>query len=79
MATMSMYENIIILCGHYKGVDVRDHFITKEISIGDYVIGGELGALVLSDALIRLIPGVLSDETSALTDSFQDGLLSGPI
>jgi tRNA (guanine37-N1)-methyltransferase len=80
--TMSMYENIIILCGHYKGVDqrVRDHFITKEISIGDYVLsGGELGALVLSDALIRLIPGVLSDETSALTDSFQDGLLSGPI
>ena len=80
--TMSMYDNIIILCGHYKGVDqrVRDHFITKEISIGDYVLsGGELGALVLSDALIRLIPGVLSDETSALTDSFPDGLLSGPI
>jgi len=80
--TMSMYKNIIILCGHYKGVDqrVRDHFITKEISIGDYVLsGGELGALVLSDALIRLIPGVLSDETSALTDSFQDNLLSGPI
>jgi tRNA (guanine37-N1)-methyltransferase len=79
--TMSMLRNIIILCGHYKGVErVRDHFITKEISIGDYVLsGGELGALVLSDALIRLIPGVLSDETSALTDSFQDGLLSGPI
>lgn len=80
--TMSMLKNIIILCGHYKGVDqrVRDHFITKEISIGDYVLsGGELGALVLSDALIRLIPGVLSDETSALTDSFQDNLLSGPI
>ena len=80
--TMSMYKNIIILCGHYKGVDqrVRDHFITKEISIGDYVLsGGELGALVLSDALIRLIPGVLSDETSALTDSFQDNLLSPPI
>jgi tRNA (guanine37-N1)-methyltransferase len=79
---MSMLKNIIILCGHYKGVDqrVRDHFITKEISIGDYVLsGGELGALVLSDALIRLIPGVLSDETSALTDSFQDDLLSGPI
>lgn len=79
---MSMLGNIIILCGHYKGVDqrVRDHFITKEISIGDYVLsGGELGALVLCDALIRLIPGVLSDETSALTDSFQDGLLSGPI
>ncbi|MFA7648813.1 MAG: tRNA (guanosine(37)-N1)-methyltransferase TrmD [Flavobacteriaceae bacterium] len=80
--TMSMYENIIILCGHYKGVDqrVRDHLITKEISIGDYVLsGGELGALVLSDALIRLIPGVLSDETSALTDSIQDNLLSPPI
>lgn len=79
---MSMYENIIILCGHYKGVDqrVRDNFITKEISIGDYVLsGGELGALVLSDAIIRLIPGVLSDETSALSDSFQDNLLSGPI
>lgn len=80
--TMSMYKNIMILCGHYKGVDqrVRDYFITKEISIGDYVLsGGELGAIVLSDALIRLIPGVLSDETSALTDSFQDNLLSGPI
>jgi tRNA (guanine37-N1)-methyltransferase len=80
--SMSMLNNIIILCGHYKGVDqrVRDHFITKEISIGDYVLsGGELGALVLSDALIRLIPGVLSDETSALTDSFQDNLLSPPI
>lgn len=80
--SMSMYDNIIILCGHYKGVDqrVRDQFITKEISIGDYVLsGGELGALVLSDALIRLIPGVLSDETSALTDSFQDNLLSAPI
>lgn len=80
--TMSMYQNIIILCGHYKGVDqrVRDNFITKEISIGDYVLsGGELGALVLSDAIIRLIPGVLSDETSALSDSFQDNLLSGPI
>lgn len=79
---MSLYENIIILCGHYKGVDqrVRDNFITKEISIGDYVLsGGELGALVLADALIRLIPGVLSDETSALTDSFQDNLLSPPI
>lgn len=79
---MSLYENIIILCGHYKGVDqrVRDHFITKEISIGDYVLsGGEIGAIVLCDAVIRLIPGVLSDETSALTDSFQDNLLSGPI
>lgn len=79
---MSSLENIIILCGHYKGVDqrVRDNFITKEISIGDYVLsGGELGAIVLSDALIRLIPGVLTDETSALTDSFQDNLLSPPI
>ena len=80
--TMSMYENIIILCGHYKGVDqrVRDMHITKEISIGDYVLsGGEIGAIVFCDALIRLIPGVLSDETSALTDSFQDNLLSPPI
>ena len=79
---MSMCKNLIVLCGHYKGVDqrARDLFVTKEISIGDYVLsGGELGALVLSDALIRLIPGVLSDETSALTDSFQDNLLSGPI
>lgn len=79
---MSMYQNIIILCGHYKGVDqrVRDYLITKEISIGDYVLsGGELGALVLSDTIIRLIPGVLSDETSALSDSFQDNLLSPPI
>lgn len=79
---MSMLENIIILCGHYKGVDqrVRDHFITREISIGDYVLsGGELAAAVLSDSIIRLIPGVLSNETSALTDSFQDNLLSPPI
>lgn len=80
--SMSLLENIIILCGHYKGVDqrVRDLHITKEISIGDYVLsGGEIGAIVLCDALIRLIPGVLSDETSALTDSFQDNLLSHPI
>ncbi|MFT5753456.1 MAG: tRNA (guanine37-N1)-methyltransferase, partial [Flavobacterium sp.] len=80
--SMSMYENIIILCGHYKGVDqrVRDLHITKEISIGDYVLsGGEIGAIVFCDAIIRLIPGVLSDETSALTDSFQDNLLSPPI
>lgn len=80
--SLSLCTNIMILCGHYKGVDqrVRDHLITKEISIGDYVLsGGELGALVLSDAIIRLIPGVLSDETSALTDSFQDNLLSPPI
>lgn len=80
--SMSLLENIIILCGHYKGVDqrVRDQFITREISIGDYVLsGGELGAAVLSDAIIRLIPGVLSNETSALTDSFQDNLLAPPI
>lgn len=80
--SVSLRENIIILCGHYKGVDqrVRDHFITKEISIGDYVLsGGEIGAIVFCDAIIRLIPGVLSDETSALTDSFQDNLLSPPI
>jgi len=79
---LSLKENIIILCGHYKGVDqrVRDLFITKEISIGDYVLsGGELGAAVLCDAIIRLIPGVLGNETSALTDSFQDNLLAPPI
>jgi len=78
----SLLENIIILCGHYKGVDqrVRDAFITHEVSIGDYVLsGGELGAAVLTDAIVRLIPGVLSDETSALTDSFQDGLLAPPV
>lgn len=80
--SMSLLGNIIILCGHYKGVDqrVRDLHITKEISIGDYVLsGGEIGAIVFCDAIIRLIPGVLSDETSALTDSFQDNLLSHPI
>ncbi|MFD0862315.1 tRNA (guanosine(37)-N1)-methyltransferase TrmD [Sungkyunkwania multivorans] len=79
---LSLKENLIILCGHYKGVDqrVRDHFITREISIGDFVLsGGELGAAVLCDAVIRLIPGVLGNETSALTDSFQDGLLAPPI
>ncbi|MBC6998687.1 tRNA (guanosine(37)-N1)-methyltransferase TrmD [Cytophaga sp. FL35] len=79
---LSLHENIIILCGHYKGVDqrVRDKFITKEISIGDYVLsGGELGAAVLCDAVIRLLPGVLNDETSALTDSFQDNLLAPPV
>lgn len=78
---MSSLENIIILCGHYKGVDerVREHLITREISIGNYVLsGGELPAAVLSDALIRLIPGVLGDETSALSDSFQDGLVAPP-
>ncbi|MGC1515277.1 MAG: tRNA (guanosine(37)-N1)-methyltransferase TrmD [Maribacter sp.] len=79
---LSMVENMIILCGHYKGVDqrVRDAYITKEISIGDYVLsGGELGAAVLCDAIIRLMPGVLNDETSALTDTFQDGLLAPPV
>lgn len=80
--TLSLQENLIILTGHYKGVDqrVRDKFITKEISIGDYVLtGGELAAAVLCDTVIRLIPGVLGDETSALTDSFQDNLLSPPV
>ncbi|TRZ45404.1 tRNA (guanosine(37)-N1)-methyltransferase TrmD [Robertkochia solimangrovi] len=79
---LSLKDNIIILCGHYKGVDqrVRDMFVTREISIGDYVLsGGELGAAVLCDAVIRLIPGVLNDETSALTDSFQDNLLAPPV
>ncbi len=79
---LSLLKNIIVLCGHYKGVDqrVRDLFITHEISIGDYVLsGGELAAAVLCDSLIRLIPGVLSNETSALTDSFQDNLLAPPI
>jgi tRNA (guanine37-N1)-methyltransferase len=80
--SLSLGENIMILCGHYKGVDqrIRDHYVTMEISIGDYVLtGGELAAAVVSDAIIRLIPGVMSDETSALTDSFQDGLLSPPV
>lgn len=80
--TLSMSKNILILCGHYKGVDhrIREMHITKEISIGDYVLsGGELGAAVLCDTIIRLIPGVLGDETSALTDSFQDNLLSPPV
>jgi tRNA (guanine37-N1)-methyltransferase len=75
-------QNVIILCGHYKGVDerVRQHFITHEVSIGDYVLsGGELGAAVLTDAIIRILPGVLNDESSALTDSFQDGLLAPPV
>jgi len=79
---LSLTKNLIILCGHYKGVDerVREHLITREISIGDYVLsGGELAAAVVSDAIIRLIPGVLSDETSALTDSFQDGLIAPPV
>jgi len=80
--TLSLKENIIILTGHYKGVDqrVRDRFVTQEISIGDYVLsGGELAAAVLCDTIIRLIPGVLGDEQSALTDSFQDGLLAPPV
>ncbi len=80
--SLSIVENIIILCGHYKGVDqrVREHFITREISIGDYVLtGGELAAAVVSDSIVRLIPGVISDETSALTDSFQDNLLAPPV
>lgn len=79
---LSLKENIIMLCGHYKGVDqrVRDHFVTREISIGDYVLsGGELAAMVLTDSLVRLIPGVLNDETSALSDSFQDNLLAPPV
>ncbi len=79
---LSLSKNIIILCGHYKGVDerVREHFITREISIGDYVLsGGELGAAVLADSIIRLIPGVLNDETSALSDSYQDGLIAPPV
>lgn len=79
---LSLSKNIILLCGHYKGVDerVREHLITREISIGDYVLsGGELPAAVLSDAVIRLLPGVLNDETSALSDSFQDNLLAPPV
>ena len=79
---LSLVKNILILCGHYKGVDqrIRDHFITREISIGDYVLtGGELAAAVITDSIARLIPGVISDETSALTDSFQDNLLSPPV
>jgi len=80
--TLSTYKNLILLCGHYKGIDqrVREHIITKEISIGDYVLtGGEVAAAILSDSIIRLIPGVISDETSALTDSFQDNLLAPSI
>jgi len=80
--TLSTYKNLILLCGHYKGIDqrVREHITTKEISIGDYVLtGGEVAAAILSDSIIRLIPGVISDETSALTDSFQDNLLAPPI
>lgn len=79
---LSLKENLILLCGHYKGVDerVREHLVTREVSIGNYVLsGGELAAAVLADSIIRLIPGVLSDETSALTDSFQDGLIAPPV
>jgi tRNA (guanine37-N1)-methyltransferase len=79
---LSTKGNMMILCGHYKGIDqrIRDIYVTKEISVGDYVLsGGELPAAILTDAIIRLIPGVLSDETSALSDSFQDGLLDAPI
>lgn len=79
---LSLSQNLLILCGHYKGVDerVRERYITKEISIGDFVLsGGELAAAVVADAIIRLIPGVLNDESSALTDSFQDGLLAPPV
>lgn len=79
---LSLARNIILLCGHYKGVDqrVRDHLITRELSIGDYVLsGGELAAAVITDAVVRLLPGVISDETSALTDSFQDHLLAPPV
>jgi tRNA (guanine37-N1)-methyltransferase len=80
--TLSLKKNLILLCGHYKGVDerVREHLVTREISIGDYVLsGGELAAAVVADAIVRLLPGVLSDETSALSDSFQDNLIAPPV
>lgn len=80
--TLALKENIIILCGHYKGIDqrIREHLVTREISIGDYVLtGGELAAAVITDAITRLLPGAMSDETSALSDSFQDGLLAPPV
>ena len=79
---LSLTENLIILCGHYKGIDhrIREHFITKEISIGDFVLtGGEIPAAMMADAIVRLIPGAISDETSALSDSFQDNLLAPPV
>lgn len=79
---LSTFQNLLILCGHYKGIDerIREHLITREISIGDYVLsGGELAAAVFTDAVVRLLPGVLNDETSALSDSFQDNLLSPPV
>ena len=80
--TLSLAQNLIILCGHFKGIDyrIREHLITKEISIGDYVLtGGELAAAVMTDAIVRIIPGVISDEQSALSDSFQDNLLAAPV
>lgn len=80
--TLSLSQNLIILCGHFKGIDfrIREHLITKEISIGDYVLtGGELAAAVISDAIVRLLPGAISDEQSALSDSFQDNLLAPPV
>ena len=80
--TLSLAKNLIILCGHFKGIDyrIREHLITKEISIGDYVLtGGELAAAVMADAIVRIIPGVISDEQSALSDSFQDNLLAAPV
>ena len=80
--SLSMLENIIILCGHYKGIDhrIREHMVTREISVGDYVLsGGEIPAAIVADAIIRLIPGAITDETSALSDCFQDGMLSAPI
>ena len=80
--TLSLAQNLIILCGHYKGIDyrIREHLITKEVSIGDYVLtGGELAAAVMTDAIVRIIPGVIGDEQSALSDSFQDGLLAAPV
>ena len=79
---LSLKKNLLILCGHYKGIDerIREHYVTREISIGSYVLsGGELAAAVLADSIIRLLPGVLNDETSALSDSFQDNLLSAPV
>lgn len=79
---LSLAKNLIILCGHYKGIDyrIREHLITKEVSIGDYVLtGGEIAAAAMSDAIVRLVPGVLSDEQSALSDSFQDNLLAAPV
>ena len=80
--SLSMLDSIIILCGHYKGVDyrIREHLVTKEISIGDYVLtGGELPAVVIADSIVRLIPGAIGDEQSALSDSFQDNLLAPPV